>query len=182
MERKAPPYRSILFVCDGNTCRSPMAEAILRRMLADFEGRAGKIEVRSGGIASHARDGSDISLDAKLLLKQDGVLVEDFRSKDLKRHRELVKEADLVLTMSQVQKEKVLELEEAEGKGVYTLKEFAGEAGDIDDPFGEEESAYSECKDEIERRLQKVVARLVPFTLILRQAQDRPFGSAQDRP
>jgi len=154
----------ILFVCDANTCRSPMAEAMLRKMLADSEGKASEIKVNSAAIAPRARDGSDITLDVKWLLKEEGIYVENFRSKDLKRHGELLEEADLVLTMSQEQKGRVLQLPEANGKAAYTLKEFVGEAGDIGDPFGESDAAYAQCRDEIKRCLQKLVTKLLRNT------------------
>ena len=118
-----------------------MAEAMLKKMLADSAGQAREIKVNSAAIAPRARDGSDITLDVKWLLKEEGIYVENFRSKDLKRHGELLEETDLVLTMSQEQKERVLQLPGADGKGVFTLKEFVGEAGDIGDPFGEEDAA-----------------------------------------
>jgi protein-tyrosine-phosphatase len=63
LDNKQPSH--ILFICDANTCRSPMAEAMLRKMLADFQGKAGEIKVNSAGIAPRARDGSDITLDVK---------------------------------------------------------------------------------------------------------------------
>ena len=152
---------NILFVCDANTCRSPMAEAMLKKMLADSAGQAREIKVNSAAIAPRARDGSDITLDVKWLLKEEGIYVENFRSKDLKRHGELLEETDLVLTMSQEQKERVLQLPGANGKAVYTLKEFIGEAGDIADPFNGGDEAYAPCRDEIKRCLQKLVTRLV---------------------
>jgi protein-tyrosine-phosphatase len=141
-----------------------MAEAMLRKMLADAEGRESEIKVSSAAIAPRARDGSDITLDVKWLLKEEGIYVENFRSKDLKRHGELLNEADLVLTMSQEQKGRVLQLPEADGKGVYTLKEFIGEAGDIADPFNGGDEAYAPCRDEIKRCLQKLVTKLLRDT------------------
>jgi len=141
-----------------------MAEAMLKKMLADAEGRAREIKVSSAAIAPRARDGSDITLDVKWLLKEEGIYVENFRSKDLKRHGELLNEADLVLTMSQEQKGRVLQLPEADGKGVYTLKEFIGEAGDIADPFNGGDEAYAPCRDEIKRCLQKLVTKLFSDT------------------
>ena len=158
-DNKQPSH--ILFVCDANTCRSPMAEAMLKKMLADAEGKPSEIEVNSAAIAPRARDGSDITLDVKWLLKEEGICVENFRSRDLKRHGELLEEADLVLTMSQEQKERVHKLPEANGKAIYTLKEFVGEAGDISDPFHGGDEAYAQVRDEIKRCLQKLVIRLV---------------------
>ena len=143
-----------------------MAEAMLKKMLADLEGKAREIKVDSAGIAPRARDGSDITLDVKWLLKEEGIPVENFRSQDLKRHQELLVEADLVLTMSQEQKERVRQLPEANGKGIYTLKEFVGEAGDIADPFSGGDEAYAPCRDEIKRCLQKLIAKLLPDPLL----------------
>ena len=148
----------ILFVCDANTCRSPMAEAMLNQMLADFAGKSGEIKVSSAGVAPRARDGSDITLDVKWLLQEEGIALENFRSRDLKRHQELLQEADLVLTMSQEQKGRVRQLPKADGKGIYTLKEYVGETGDIADPWGDD--AYAPCRDEIKRCLQKLVIKL----------------------
>jgi protein-tyrosine-phosphatase len=54
----------------------------------------------------------------------------------------------------------VLQLPGADGKAVYTLKEFIGEAGDIADPFNGGDEAYAPCRDEIKRCLQKLVTRL----------------------
>ena len=159
MSNNKQPH-NILFVCDANTCRSPMAEAMLKKMLADFAGKAGKIKVNSAGIAPRARDDSDITLDVKSLLKEEGITVDNFRSRDLKRHQDLLQEADVVLTMRREQKERVHQLPEADGKGIYTLKEFIGEAGDIADPWGDD--AYAPCRDEIKRCLQKLIARLFP--------------------
>jgi protein-tyrosine-phosphatase len=105
-------------------------------------------------------------LDVKWLLKEEGIPVENFRSQDLKRHQELLVEADLVLTMSQEQKERVRQLPEANGKGIYTLKEFVGEAGDIADPFSGGDEAYAPCRDEIKRCIQKLITRLLPDPLL----------------
>lgn len=138
-----------------------MAEAMLKKMLADSEGKLSEIKVSSAAIAPSARDGSDMTLDVKWLLKEEGILVENFRSKDLKRHGELLEDVDLVLTMSQKQKERVFQLAESDGKAVFTLKEFIGEAGDIGDPFLCGDEAYALCRNEIKRCLQKLVARLV---------------------
>jgi len=157
-------YKSILFVCDVNTCRSPMAEALLKKMLAELEDKSISLQVHSGGIALYAREGGLVSLDAKLLMKEEMAdsFLEGFRSKDLKRHIDLVKGADLILTMTQRQKEQIQEIEEAKEKEVYTLREFAGENGDIADPGGQGDLAYSRCKEEIKRLLEIATKRLLP--------------------
>ena len=162
METKNLPYRSILFVCDANTFRSPMAELMLKWMLMSL-GADNQIQVRSGGISGHARDGAMISLDARLILKADGISChEDFRSQDISRHRELVTEADLILTMTAKQKDRILGLKEAEGKEVYILKEFVGEQGDIADPEGYSDVHYMKCKVQIEDCLKRAIVKILP--------------------
>ncbi len=100
-----------------------MAEALLKKMLADVDDKSIDVQVRSGGNAPHAREGGLVSLDARLLMKDEGAdsFLEGFRSKDLNRHIDLVEDADLILTMTQLQKERMLKVKEAHGKDIYTL-------------------------------------------------------------
>ncbi len=160
------PYRSILFVCDVNTCRSPMAEAMLKGLLASRGVKDGCIRVASGGIAPYAREGGAVSLDAKLLMKEEGAdgFLDGFRSRDLKRHLDMVRGADLILTMTRLQRDKVRAMPEAKGRQVYTLKEFSGEDGDIEDPAGGGEEAYLACKEEIRRCLEKALKLIMGET------------------
>ncbi|RZN71926.1 MAG: low molecular weight protein arginine phosphatase [Candidatus Methanolliviera hydrocarbonicum] len=156
-------YKSILIVCSANTCRSPMAEAMLKKMIPDG------IEIRSAGVSSIARNGGLMSLDARLALDDDEFydeFFENFRTTSLRWHRDLIEQSDLILSMTREQKDKVLEFEEAKEKEVFTLKEFVRDDGsykssifedDISDPFGEDDSSYLRCREEIERCLKKVM-------------------------
>jgi predicted CoA-binding protein/protein-tyrosine-phosphatase len=121
------------------------------------------VVVRSGGIAPWARDSSLVSLDARLVLRDEGVeLAEDATACDLKRNRHHLREADLIVTMTEEQRRMVAGFPEAAGKSVRTLRELAGESGDIDDPAGCGEEVYRACGDEIRRCLEKAVAILLP--------------------
>ncbi len=93
--------KNVLLVCHANTCRSVMAHVLLEKMLAERDA-GGRVLVRSGGIANHARDGMIPSLDARIVLREDGIhLAEDaMASTDLRRHRELIADAHLILTMT----------------------------------------------------------------------------------
>jgi protein-tyrosine phosphatase len=139
-----------------------MAHVLLEKMLAEREAD-GRVLVRSGGIANHARDGMIPSLDARIVLREDGIhLAEDaMTSTDLRRHRDLIGEAHLILTMTVQQKEMLGTYEEARKQPIFTLKEFAGEEGDIGDPFDQGEERYRACRDEIKRCLTKSVDRLL---------------------
>lgn len=149
----SPAYR-VLIVCHANTSRSVMAHSLLEKMLKDRG--IGHIAIRSGGIAIYARDRMYASLDARLILREHGIHLEaeDFVSTDLKRHRDLIAEAHLVLTMTEEQKSMLDAYPEAEGKPAYTLKEFAGETGDIDDPAMQGEDAFRARMIEIKRCLE----------------------------
>src|SRR5690606_8570814 len=130
----SPTPRRVLIVCHANTSRSIIAEAILRRLAAEH-GVAERLSVRSGGIAPFARDGSLVSLDARFVLREVGIeLPEGAGATDLKRHRDLISEADLILVMTEQQRRMLAEFPEADGKRVLTVRELGGEAGDIDDP------------------------------------------------
>jgi protein-tyrosine-phosphatase len=154
--------RTVLLVCHANTCRSVMAHVLLEKMLAERNAR-GRVLVRSGGIANHARDGMIPSLDARIVLREDGIhLAEDtMTSTDLRRHRDVIADAHLILTMTAQQKEMLGTYEEAREQPIFTLKEFAGEEGDIGDPFDQGEERYRACRDEIKRCLTKSVDRLL---------------------
>jgi protein-tyrosine-phosphatase len=150
----------VLLVCHANTCRSVMAHVLLERML-DARG-LDDIPVRSAGVARFARDGMLASLDARLVLREIGIhLAEDaFASVDLRRHPELLAEAAVVVTMTLEQKRVVGELAAAP-RPVLTLRELAGEEGDIADPVGQGEHVYRACRDEIARCLDKGLSRLL---------------------
>ena len=154
--------RTVLLVCHANTCRSVMAHVLLERML-DQRAAAGQVRVRSGGVGNIARDGMIPSLDARIVLREDGILlVEDtLTSTDLRRHRHLFGEADLILTMTSEQKQVIGTFSEASGRPVFTLREFAGGTGDIHDPFGQDETRYRACRDEIKQCLEKAFDRLL---------------------
>ena len=98
-----------------------------------------------------------VSHDARLALRAEGIdLAEDaVTSTDLNRHRHLVAEADVIVTMTGAQKRAVAAFEEARGRCVVTLRELAGEDGDIGDPAGQGEEVFGACRDEIKRCLAK---------------------------
>ena len=160
--RKGPRFRSVLIVCAANTARSVMAEHMLRRELRE-RGIESHVQVISAGIAPYARDGALVSLDTRLALRDDNIhLGEEATSTDLKRHPELLEQADVVIAMTDQQKSDLLSLfPGADGKPVHTLREFADEVGDIEDPFEKGDEKFTEVRVEIKRLIPAVADRIL---------------------
>jgi protein-tyrosine-phosphatase len=156
-----PPFRSILLICAANTARSVMAQHLIARELRQ-RGLDGEISVYSAGIAPYARDGALVSLDTRMVLRDLGInLGDDATSTDLKRHPELLQDADLVIAMTEQQARDLRErFPVAEGVQVHTLRSFVGEAGDIEDPVEKGDLVFAQCCEEIARLTPLIVDRL----------------------
>ncbi len=144
----------VLIVCSGNTCRSPLAAAILADLVATDPALTG-ISVSSAGTS--ARAGAPAS--------EGSFLVALERELDLSAHAareltaELVKASDLILTMGAGHARQVAELGGADR--VHLLTSFAGDDGsDVPDPFGQDVSVYRETAERLERLMARVAARL----------------------
>jgi protein-tyrosine-phosphatase len=134
-----------------------MAEGYLK----DFFSRNNldDIDVKSGGISSHARDGMLISMDSKLAMKEIGIILSDTSvSIDLKKHPQLIEKADLILTLTEKHKNEITKFIEHNHKEIYTIKEFGGSRGDIEDPSMKEE-LFNKVRDEIIENLTNGLKR-----------------------
>ncbi|MDR2648427.1 MAG: low molecular weight protein arginine phosphatase, partial [Clostridiales bacterium] len=127
---------NILFVCTGNTCRSPMAQAIALGMPEN----AG-ITFNSAGIS--AWDGSPASAHSAECVKSLGLSLDSHHARSITF--DMLDEADLVLTLTHEHKKHILETFPGFAGKTYTINEYAGEAGEINDPYGQDYKAYEIC-------------------------------------
>ncbi|NLY45619.1 MAG: low molecular weight protein arginine phosphatase [Tissierella sp.] len=140
----------VLFICTGNTCRSPMAEGLLK----DLSKKKGLgLEVQSAGV--FAMDGDAAAINAVQALNRVNIDISDHKSQSVSKG--LVDGADLILTMSKSHKQTLLLNHPHVKDKVFLLNEYAlKENKDIQDPFGRDLCNYERTRDEILKALNNI--------------------------
>jgi len=155
--------KNILFLCSGNTCRSPFAEAIAKWFQkTKYANETKELNFDSAGIYHYYEQPQEGTLK---YLKSKGVEMDDFQAKDV--DDELITNQDLILCFEEKYhvrklKRKFKHLKDLDEK-VFLLLEFAGETEnlEIEDPFYLEENEYNKVLKRIEDGIIKSIEKII---------------------
>jgi glycine hydroxymethyltransferase len=162
--------KSVLFVCTGNICRSPIAEGLFQRLI----GNRRDIEVASAGV--HAVRGQPPSLYAVQVCESEGVDISDLRSQPLTA--DLVDRATHIFAMTGAHLETIHMLFPHGAEKTFLLREFEEPGStcwrDVPDPIGMSRAVYEECARTIKNALPSALS-------FVEQSELVPPGAARNR-
>ncbi|MEO0076140.1 MAG: low molecular weight protein arginine phosphatase [candidate division WOR-3 bacterium] len=149
----------VLFVCTGNSCRSPMAKGIFDKCCEQLLSKNSRIKIVSYSCGTNTTEGQTPSPFAIKAVAKYDVDIRHHLSAPISKSR--IKMADLILTMEQKHKEKVIELVPEAKERTFLLSEYAtGKLEEISDPFQKSYDDYRKVAGQLYKLLKKASKKI----------------------
>ncbi|MGN0871451.1 MAG: low molecular weight protein arginine phosphatase [Victivallales bacterium] len=147
---------NLLFVCTGNTCRSPMCEGYLKSLCA----KADRTDLSVSSAGLFAGGGQPASANAVQTMRKYGIDLSGFRNRQLTK--QMIADAGLIVAMTRSHRIRIGGIEPQALKKTRLLLEYADRPGaDVADPFGGSVDVYGDCFSEMKSALDNLFLDLI---------------------
>ena len=153
-------FNKLIFVCDDNLCRSPIAEAVMKNI-----NRMPELRIESRGLVVLFSE--PYNPKAQSVLRSNGIIMENGQSRQLTEND--MSDDTLILTMNREEKQKIVS-EYKNAAKVYTIMEFAGGSGDIMDPYGADMDVYALFYESVNSWVTQAEQRL--YEINIKETED----------